>query len=270
MPTSAKLSLISVTGDDAKTFLQAQLTQDVALWSDDSSVRLSAWCTVKGRMFVSFYVYQTPLGFQLIVAQDMAEKTLQRLKMYVFRSKVNLALLGDALYFSEMGHAPRTINAKGELSLLSMDGKLFGLSTQLPTTPTVDWDTAHIRAGVAWVSAANSEQCVPQAVNFELVGGVNFKKGCYPGQEVVARSQYLGKLRRRAAIAQVQGADIAVMSDVYVQGEAAPVGSVVLSATGWVLIECPHTLIENQSVLTVNRQVLTLHPLPYPIMDVTL
>jgi folate-binding protein YgfZ len=126
---------------------------------------------------------------------------------------------------------------------------------------------------------ANSEQFVPQTSNFELVGGVNFRKGCYPGQEIVARSQYLGKLKQRAAIAQVAG-EATALEDVFQQGDSNPVGRVIQSTiqsaqggiNSTVLFEAPHSLIENQTTLTVGSAtgaVLQVKPLPYPVVDIT-
>jgi hypothetical protein len=110
-------------------------------------------------------------------------------------------------------------------------------------------------------------------INLEVLGGVSFKKGCYPGQEVVARSQYLGKLRRRMSLAHLATGEAAAGGDVWFAGQEAPAGRIVLSAAAPgggtdLLLECPVDRIEQQS-LHIGGAVLTLRPLPYTIVDVT-
>lgn len=272
MNQATVLSIIEVTGEDAVSFLQGQLTQDVALWTDAQQVRRAAWCNVKGRVWATFYIWKITGGFRLLLAADLAEKTLKRLRMFVLRAKVNLTWLEQTLWFSSSTQPVLSVNATGDqVCLLAVGTQHFGIVFEAAPTvpPMLDWDTAHIQAGIAWVSQVSSEQFVPQAVNFELVGGVNFRKGCYPGQEVVARSQYLGKLRRRAAIAQIANPMPEVMSDVCLGGSFEPVGKVILAAPGWVLFECPQDALSHDSGLFVNGAALHLQALPYLIVDIT-
>ncbi len=151
----------------------------------------------------------------------------------------------------------------------------------------MDWTLAHVQAGVAWISAANSEQFVPQTVNYELVGGVNFRKGCYPGQEVVARSQYLGKLKQRAAIAHISvplnaplsaplSAPISALDDVFEKDSANPIGRVIQVANVqgqvWMLFDAPHALIESGTPLHVGSPTgaaLNVQAVPYSVLDIT-
>ncbi len=270
MTIPAPISLLTITGDDATTFLQGQLTQDLAVWPDANQVRRAAWCTVKGRIWATFYIWKIEGGFQLLIANDLAEKTIKRLRMYVLRAKVTIAVSDQPLFLGEVSQTPLNVNEQRDsVGLLANEGKTYGVSfaTALPTA--LDWDTAHIQAGAAWISQGTSEQFVPQAANFELVDGVNFRKGCYPGQEIVARSQYLGKLRRRAVIATMAGDAAPLMADVFIQNEPAPVGSVILAAPGWVLFECPQELIAEKKPLAIAGKPLSVQDLPYKIIDIT-
>ncbi|MCU0951147.1 MAG: folate-binding protein, partial [Burkholderiaceae bacterium] len=142
-----------------------------------------------------------------------------------------------------------------------------------------------VSSGVYWwsqidaarptVVAATQEAFVPQMINLEVLGGVNFKKGCYPGQEIVARSQYLGKLRRRMSLGHIDGMPQAAApgGDVQVEGQTEPGGKIVLAAAAPgggmdLLIECPMDRIAEQTLL-VGGERLTLRPLPYELIDVT-
>jgi tRNA-modifying protein YgfZ len=271
----SQLALFDVTGDDAASFLQGQLTQDVQLWQPHE-IKRAAWCTVKGRMLASFYLWPIDGGFRLLVAQDLVAKLLPRLRMFVMRAKVLVSEpLDRPLYAC---HSPQAaLSHDGTRYTLLASG--FGVSTDVAqaSPKPADWLLAHIQAGVAWVSAANSEQFVPQTANFELVGGVNFRKGCYPGQEIVARSQYLGKLKQRAAIAQVTGVALVgqaatVLMDVFSTGQDDPVGRVIQASGDWVLIEAPNALMTANAPLCLGSPsgaALALQPLPYAVLDVT-
>jgi hypothetical protein len=131
---------------------------------------------------------------------------------------------------------------------------------------------SEIDAGIPTVFAATQERFVPQMINYEVIGGVNFAKGCYPGQEVVARSQYRGKLKRRMHLAHA-AAGANAGADVFAEGEAEATGTVVMSATAPVggfdlLLECPQDKVEGPLRLGDGAR-LALQPLPYSIVDVT-
>lgn len=220
--------LIRVTGEDRLSFLQGQLTNDVNQLGNDHS-QLSSYCSPKGRMMSSFRII--PAGdnseaLLLMLPRDRLEATLKRLRMFVLMSKVTLDDVSDQLHALELSGAcaahllplepPSTDN-----QCLSADGfevvrlpgdrprylvigdaaHLEALWTEaVPTaTPTAisSWNLLDIRAGIPTVYEATTEAFVPQMANLELVDGVSFTKGCYTGQEVVARMQYLGKLKRR-------------------------------------------------------------------------
>lgn len=224
--------MIRASGVDAGSFLQGQLTQDVLLLQP-SQARLAAWCSAKGRMLASFWVIKLSSDdFLLILSRDLLEATLKRLKMFVLRAKCELldvtqqySLLGLAgSAWTDLANAHKSIansvdfmRAEGQieqeirlfLPAAQLDGQTIPRGLRiLPQAPAEladeavlnAWSALEVASGIARISKAVSEAFVPQMLNYESVGGVNFKKGCYPGQEVVARSQFRGTLKRRGYI----------------------------------------------------------------------
>jgi tRNA-modifying protein YgfZ len=229
---SGELAIIRARGADAGTFLQGQLTQDVLLMKSPEA-RLAAWCSAKGRMLASFVVYKrTKDEFLLILSHDLLAPTLKRLKMFVMRAKCELedvtahwqlhGLLGSAASDALSTHnlianIPYLAGGEGQNDSYFLITLPAGHAASQPITRALQlrelpaqegsdvaqinvWNAIEISSGVARLSAAVSEAFVPQMLNYESVSGVNFKKGCYPGQEVVARSQFRGTLKRRGYI----------------------------------------------------------------------
>ncbi len=232
-----QLGIIRVAGAEAAKFLQGQLTQDVQLMGL-SEVRRAAWCSAKGRMLASFIVLKPSHDeILLICSTDLLSATLKRLSMFVMRAKCVLSdvsgdfhlcgLAGSAL-IDLLQNTPEKIanydgltmtlvkNAHNTLVVMPFDAAstqntsyfpralwLAPVLQALPDAPVLsleDWNWLDVMAGVATISAPIADAFVPQMLNYESVGGVNFKKGCYPGQEVVARSQFRGTLKRRAFV----------------------------------------------------------------------
>ncbi len=157
-------SAICVTGEDAFEFLQAQLAGDLNRLPDTA---LSAWCNPKGRVIVLFRVTKTDAGFDLLLPTELIDAIVKRLTMFRFRSKVEFAT--RAASASELG-----IDAA-----------------------YADWRLANLQAGIPEILAAQSEEFTPHMLNLDLLGAVSVDKGCYPGQEIVARTHFRGKTRRR-------------------------------------------------------------------------
>lgn len=267
-PTSAttrvcvltEFGLISATGPEARTFLNGQLTNDV-LKLAENSVQLDGYCTAKGRLLASFIEWPVADGIHLAVAADLATPIAKRLSMFVLRAKLKIADVsahhialgiqgaGVAVALGQLGlEAPRpwTLSraptgvalglpdrsaewprAMVWIPRSELDSALSVLG--LPIVSSQGWRDADIQAGLPRIVRSSSELFVPQMVNFDLIGAVNFKKGCYPGQEVVARSQYLGKLKRRMFKARAQSL-AAPGDDVLATGSTEPVGKVVMAA----------------------------------------
>ena len=219
------LGLFECSGEDASSFLQNQVTSDVNHLSPDLAQH-SAWCSAKGRMLASLLLYRQNNGLQALISADLLESSLKRLQMFVLRSRVKLSDRSDnqrvlGLSGPHVEQALQAVDApvpgsdlaKGTWAagtvirlrenrfILVLDGEqapalwqqLVGVAK--PVSPKV-WQWLEIQAGIPLISAATREAFVPQMANLDKIGGVSFRKGCYPGQEVVARTQYLGKIKR--------------------------------------------------------------------------
>jgi len=218
--TLSHLGVIRVEGDDAARFLQGQLTQDFALLGL-SEARLSAFCSAKGRMQASFIAFKRgPTDILLVCSRDILAATLKRLSMFVLRAKARLTDASHEFGLAGLaGIALESIAVRDHSTLEKIDfndGNLIWLppagtepralwiapaGVPFPPGPAMAqerWLWGDVASGVATVTAPIVDAFVPQMLNYESVGGVNFKKGCYPGQEVIARSQFRGILKRRA------------------------------------------------------------------------
>jgi len=219
--------LIRVQGDDAAKFLHGQLTNDFVLLGTDQA-RLAGYCSAKGRLQASFIGFKrSPTDILLVCRRDILAATQKRLSMFVMRAKARIsdasaefALFGLAGAACQNAMTNRVASADSvwakadfdDVSLITLypaDGVARALwvapvDHAAPAGAAITqalWDWSEVRSGIAMVSAPIVEAFVPQMLNYESVGGVNFKKGCYPGQEVVARSQFRGTLKRRAYLA---------------------------------------------------------------------
>jgi len=224
--------LLSVTGPDAAAFLQGQLTNEVEGLSV-GSWQLAAWCSAKGRVLVVCVVRRlADHAFELLLPASQVEAIRKRLAMFVLRAKVAIEDRSAAtLRFGVGGPSAAVVlrNALGAVPddhrVVDIEGALWQalpgsrfLATADATSAKAQWQRlgAHarpagepvwswlrVRGGVARITAATSDQFVPQSLNLDALDGVNFRKGCYAGQEIVARTQYLGRLKERLVLAHV-------------------------------------------------------------------
>lgn len=289
------LGVIRAEGEDAAKFLHGQLTQDFSLLGL-SEARLAAFCSAKGRMQASFVAFKrSHTEVLLVCSRDLLPKTLKRLSMFVLRAKAKLSDATDSLSLCGVAGAALQALAPGEykpwasqalgdanvVHLYPADGVPRALwvapsGTPLPAGPALrheDWIWSEVRRGVATVSQAIFEALVPQMLNYESIGGVNFKKGCYPGQEVVARSQFRGTLKRRGYLVRSSGllqagqevfeaADSSQPCGIVAQAAAAPEG-------GWEAIVSLQTASAQGQLRAgqANGPALEVLPLPYPLLD---
>lgn len=297
--------LIAVTGEDAASFLHNQLTNDVQHLGAGEA-RLAGYCSPKGRLQASFLIWRNAESVFLQLPRELQPALQKRLSMFVLRAKAKLSdatpevVLGfggakaGAVLESLFGTLPSAPYAKldHERGTLIRLPDAFGAPryqwlTSAETaqaawpalvaalTPAGDdaWRLSAIHAGVPEITLKTQEQFVPQMVNFELLGGVNFKKGCYPGQEIVARSQYLGKLKRRTALVGIDGAGAQAGDEVFaVSDPDQPCGMVVNAApngAGGVdaLVEMKLAAIEQGDVRlgSAAGAPLRFQPMPYPL-----
>mgnify|MGYP002631535892 CR=1 FL=1 len=227
------LGLIAVTGADAAAFLQAQLSNDLHAVTETRS-QLSAWCSAKGRALAVMRVYLHSATYYLQLPRDQLEFVLQRLRMYVLRSQVTLtdaspllvqlgmsgaeapALLTHTLgtSVSATNNSVTSLSLSGAtVSVLTLPGvqPRFAVITSPAMADTLQrqwasaatrigsdgWSLLDIRAGIPSLCSATQDLFIPQMLNLDLIGALSFSKGCYPGQEIVARTHHLGAVKRR-------------------------------------------------------------------------
>ena len=220
--------LIRAHGDDAEKFLQGQLTNDLMQVDPDHS-QLSSYCNPKGRMLANFRIFKRDESLYLSLPGELLETTLNRLSMYVMRSKVSLHDASDTLtriglsgnkseqlLSAITGSIPKEIDnvtQQNGYTIVRIAGieprfEIYGaIDDMIKMWKALDlnaspvgadaWELLNIQAGIPVVFAETSEAFIPQMTNMELINGVSFKKGCYTGQEIVARMHYLGKLKKR-------------------------------------------------------------------------
>ena len=179
---------------DALSYLQGQLTNDIRELAN-TKFQLSAHLNNKGRIIASFIITLTnENSYLLITSHSMTNKILSRLKMFILRSKVTINQLNINIYFSDY-HLDNCINIAlrpDQFLCLSQDNLKV-----ITSNNSTGWHKFLIEHGIPMIYQQSSEQLIPQQVNYDLIGGISFKKGCYTGQEIVARTHYLGKIKRR-------------------------------------------------------------------------
>lgn len=236
--------VVHAQGEEAAKFLHGQLTQDIALQTP-AQARLAGYCSAKGRLLATLLAIK-PGADTLLLAlpAELLAPTLKRLSMFVLRAKCKLS--DASAQWSLWGLAGTSAQqwlaaaAPSEVWAVSPQGEGFVVrlpdggeaaagavprymllqpatapAPALPELVAADWQWLEVQAGLAWVRSATVEQFVPQMLNLELLGGVNFQKGCYPGQEVVARSQYRGTVKRRTQLFAAEGATASVGQEIF-------------------------------------------------------
>lgn len=215
------IGLIKITGDDAESFLQGQLTCDFNTITAGHA-QLGAHCNVKGRAQCTFVAFHHDGAFYLALPNDQVAPTLAALGKFALFSKVELApcsdLLAVGLGTDGVTALPDDINAitidvphLGHMLFIAKEQAESFLShlNQDPSAPKLcgdnAWHLSLINRGVAMIGQAQSEQWIPQEMNYDLINGVNFKKGCYKGQEIIARIHYRGQSKVRTHLLEIEG-----------------------------------------------------------------
>ena len=299
----SQLGVIAFRGEEAATFLQGQLTNDLRALHADGA-QWNGYCSPKGRLLGNFLMWRQGEDYCLQLSGDILPGVLKRLSMFILRAKVQgrdasdesvrLVVAGpqaaDAVR-AAMGGAPETAmhSVATEAGLVVRVGSdKFVLSiapdraaavwqvlrqSATPAGAPV-WDWLRLSAGIPMIVAATQEQFVPQMVNLEAIGGVSFQKGCYPGQEIVARSQYLGKLKRRMFLAHVDAeaapGDSLYSADLAGQATGTVVNSAPAPGGGFDLLAVAQVESAASQVLHLKAgdgAALTLKPLPYTLPE---
>ena len=309
--------LILVEGPDAAALLQSQLsnsvlslkrtmTGDVAHGSD--AVRLVGYCSPKGRLLSSAWLGLFPESldsddrFALFVTKDIAASTAKRLSMYVLRSKVKVVDASDDWEifgaYQSQNDGQSSSPPKDALSLRMPDAliqnqcfqrtliaqkKVGATLSPIDQVSLAQWNSLEVLSAIPRIVLATQEQFVPQMINFESVAGVDFKKGCYPGQEIVARSQYRGAVKRRLQLVHVDSNATALELskpgvELFQEGDASqPCGMVVLAASNAeklaridLQVECKLDALEIGAIHlgASDGPVLMIDSLPYPLLEI--
>lgn len=301
-----QFGVIEATGDDAPTFLHSQLTSDIQ-HLDAASARLAGYCTPKGRLLASMLAWRAGDVIRLLVPHTLGASLQKRLSMFVLRAKAKLAditdsvavvgfagdvrdalssvfeALPDGVHVQLAGPAGSLIrvpDAGGRPRYLwigpraDVQARLPALESRLARVSPAVWDWLDIRAGEPRITADVAEQFVPQMVNFDVLGAVNFRKGCYPGQEVVARSQYRGTIKRRTALAHIaENAGVRAGAELFHSADPSqPCGMVVNAAAapqgGFdALVEIKLAALDDGTVHlgAADGPALAFEPLPYAL-----
>ena len=242
-------ALIAVSGPDARTLLQGQFTNDIEA-VNESRTQLSAWCSIKGRVLALFRIWQRGEALLLELPAELEGTIAARLRMYVLRARVSIESASeDTVRFGVSGtqvadclaeeHGPLPAQPDmarqfGECTLVRLRGDRPRFQVIAPfdaalalwercrqnSTPVAvpAWDLLDIRAGIASVSAAGSDRFLPQALHLDRVDGLSFDKGCYAGQEIIARTHYLGRLKRHLHRAAIHATEPPIPGDAILAG----------------------------------------------------
>jgi len=299
----SQLGVVAFRGEDTVSFLQGQLTNDLrGLHADDA--QWNGYCSPKGRLLANFLLWRQGEDTCLQMAGDIVPGVLKRLSMFILRAKVKgrdasdesvrLVVAGPeagAAVNAAMGGAPdtamRSVTCDAGLVVRVGEDKFVlsvapghaaavwkALNEHATPVGAPVWDWLRLNAGIPMIVAATQEEFVPQMVNLEVIGGVSFQKGCYPGQEIVARSQYLGKLKRRMFLAhsdiQAHPGDSLYSADM--EGQAT--GTVVNAAPSpdggcdlLAVIQVESARTQTLHLGSMAGTALTLKPLPYGLPD---
>ena len=294
------LGLLQIQGEDAITFLQGQVTNDVKQL-DGNLAHYTAYCSQKGRMIALFLAFAHYDHLHLQLPKELATSIAKRLKMYVMRSKVEIIDVSESIikiglsgqnaadilkpHFSTIPKTDYQLVSLENGAVLKLPGALprYEIFTDLNSAKLIwndlclhtvavgapCWEWLEIQAGIPEVTLNTQEQFVPQMLNLDLLGAINFKKGCYTGQEIVARTHYLGTVKRRTYLAQINTKVQPKAGDEVFNDAGEAVGKVVRSAITSMdsydlLVEIRLESVESGKVFLAGIA-LEIKPLPYPI-----
>jgi len=231
------LTLIKVTGSDSRAFLQGQLTNDIekatTVW------QFSGYCNPKGRLLALLQVWRNDSDTYVIMDSSVVQATIKRLNMYVMRSDVSIETVNEASFygcFSENAwpelagmHNHDVKRLAESLFALSYDDRflIIDLGNAVTGSQGKRWLSADISDGLPQVNAQSVELFIPQMLNLDLLNGISFKKGCYTGQEIVARMHYLGKLKQRMFLCKASASTELVQTGNKIMADGKPSGTIV-------------------------------------------
>ncbi len=296
------LGLLEISGTDAVTFLQGQVTNDVNLLTGNNA-HYSAYCNPKGRMLALFLAFAHYDHLHLQFNRELLEPIMKRLKMYVMRSKVEIKDVSDSIVkfgingpqaasmleavFSKIPTVDYELVSGDNGAILKMPSvnadARFEIFTDEINAPLIwealkinskvvekpHWDWLEIQAGIPDIELKTQEQFVPQMLNLDILDAINFKKGCYTGQEIVARTHYLGTVKRRTYLAEMTTNNAPTAGDKVLDSAINEVGQIVRVAANMAngfdaLIELRIEAKEAGN-MTCNDAAIRLKDLPYAV-----
>ena len=199
------LRLFSVSGVDAGDFLHGQLSADiVSLKPGDAT--LAAYCSPRGQVIATVLVQRRETDWLLALERGLSDETVQRMSRFVLRARVKFSALEGVWLAGSITDA--TGPGSGQGLWLGEVGLGYTLTSQFPAdagSEALAWKQLELRHGLCWLSAETSERFLPQMLGLEDIGALSFSKGCYPGQEIIARARYLGKVKRTSALLELEG-----------------------------------------------------------------
>lgn len=262
-------NIILVGGDDAAQFLQGQLTQDVELLTP-SALLPAAWCNAQGRVVLTLQVFASDGDYGLLVPGDMAQAAMARLEMYRLRSKVTFRFAGPG--WQQLATHPAALPAEALPGV--WHGPAAGVAVEVVVAPGADapaagfprldeagWKTARIQAGRVDIGSANTALYTPHMLNLDLAGAISFRKGCYTGQEIVARTENLGRSKRRTFRYRCDAPDLQIGDKL--QDDAADAG-VIVNVCGNDLLAVTAVAAAGRS-LQIRGSTAIPQPLPYEV-----
>ncbi len=241
------MASVAVRGADAAEFLHAQLTSDVATLAP-GRLALSAWCTPRGQVRNLLWLVRHTGGarFSLVAPAGEADGLARRLRAFVLRAKVEVERTGDrvlgaagpgseAFVAGRVGRVPvpgSAAESGGRVAIRPPGGPdrflVLGPDPLPAGIPDADWRRLEIAAGIAWLTDETRESFLPQMLNLDLLGALSFEKGCFPGQEIIARTRYLGRLKRRLYRGRVEAGESPMAGDPVRSGDRSA-GTIVAS-----------------------------------------
>ncbi|MGB4812526.1 MAG: folate-binding protein [Methylophilaceae bacterium] len=296
------LDLLELTGDDAVRFLQGQVTNDV-MQLNETNAHYTGYCSPKGRLLALFLAYTQHNKLYLQLNNTLTEPITKRLKMYVMRSKVVINNLADSTvkiglngpdipqylkpFFAQIPQQAFEVIHSENATLIRLPGTTprfemichterakevwQALKTTCQKVGKPSWEWLEIQAGIPDIVVSTQEAFVPQMVNLEAFNAINFKKGCYTGQEIVARTHYLGKVKRRTQLAHLNTITLPSAGDDVISQNKEVVGKIVRSALAPhegvdVLVEVRLEALESGPIYWYEIM-LNIQPLPYQLEE---
>lgn len=255
------LRVLTISGEDAGELLQGQMTQDIRKLEDDK-IHITSFCNVQGRVIASAFIQGRNDQYDLILSSEIIDDLENHLKRYVLRSKVVIEQSNEKTFGSYKSDVNEDSKEYG--SLKNDPERVLILSTQAPKSidnfiTSEEWIRCDIENKIAIIDKESSEKFIPQMLNLDILDAVSFSKGCYTGQEVVARVQHRGKVKKRMYKINIKETD-SVDPHTQIMAQKKSVGNIVLSKK--IANDCICLAVINQvdstSELTVNEKSIEL------------